>query len=108
MVTSAETTQEKVYDIKSAYCKARCTLYKGEYGNGRIALQFINVEGEPELTASVNMVELPCPEGHTWIKDWSENEGILQELRRHGIVGPAELEADNAFGCQATLVKVLV
>jgi hypothetical protein len=106
---AAETIQGKAYDIKTTYCDAVCTLYKGEYGNGRIALQFTSVEdGEPQLTASVNLVEMPCPEGHTWIKTWSENEGVLQELIRHGIVEFAELDATNQLGCQATLVKVLV
>jgi hypothetical protein len=105
---AAETIQGKAYDIKTAYCDAVCTLYKGEYGNGRIALQLIDIDDEPQMTASVNLVDAPCPEGHTWIKTWSENEGILQELIRHGIVEPASLDAKNDFGCQATLVKVLV
>ncbi len=108
MPQAADSIQEKTYHIKTAYCDATCTLYKGEYGNGRIALQFIDEDGEPQFTASVNMVDLPCPEGHTWIKTWSENEGVLEELLRHGIVGKPEIEAKNDFGCQATLVKVLV
>ena len=40
--------------------------------------------GEPMCVASVNMADVACPRGHTHIKDWSENEGILAFLVRAG------------------------
>lgn len=79
----------KEYHIKTKYIDTICTIEKLAYQNKRIALQLIGPEG-PECTASVNMPDLPCPEGYTYIKDYSENEGILDELIRHGIVDAPE------------------
>jgi hypothetical protein len=59
-----------------------CTLEVDHYkNNDRIALQLIELTtGEPVATATVNYPEFPLAPGHVIIKDYSENEGILQAL----------------------------
>ena len=63
-----------------------CVLQWGKYGNKQPALQLIDAEnGEPIATASVSLdVELKPNE--IIIKDWSENEGMLDTLVKSGIV----------------------
>jgi hypothetical protein len=62
-------------------------IVKHQYANNRIALQLIDEHtGEPQMTATTNLVDHPCPDGYAYIKDFSENEGILAELIRVGVV----------------------
>jgi hypothetical protein len=42
------------------------------------------------LKASVNMPDHLIPEGYICIKDWSENEGILQVLIENRIIEPPD------------------
>lgn len=52
------------------------------------ALMVTNAYKEPLITPTINLVgygEFP-EEGNVFIKDWSENEGILNELIANGII----------------------
>jgi hypothetical protein len=86
-----------------------CELIKSHYmDNNRIALQLVDAEdGCPIATASVNLPDAECPEGHTYIKDWSENMGMLHALTSQGIVEDTGEVAITGF-VTANLVKVLV
>ena len=97
------------YHIKTEYIDCECWISREHsYGNGRIALQVLDCEtGAPECTASVNMKDLDCPEGHTWIKDYSENAGIMSELIRHGIISKPVYKAQAGF-VEVFLCKVLI
>ena len=67
-------------------------IYKDRYGiNGALALLAEEVSGEPFATLSVNIVDgaLPSeklPAGHCYLKDWSENEGLFEQLVAQGLV----------------------
>jgi hypothetical protein len=88
-----------------------CELQKGLYDNGRTALQLVDKETqEPIVRATVNMIELSdegfntivtnqkCKkENLLLIKDWSENEGILDALVKNNIVIPTGLKVPNGF-----------
>ena len=83
-----------------------CGVALGRYGNKRIALQLYAAEdGEIIATASVNVPDEPCPEGHTFIKSWSENEGMLLTLVKAGVVEDAHHSVRTGY-CMASLVKV--
>lgn len=43
---------------------------------------------EPYMTASTNLPDSPCPEGEVFIKNYSENEGIVEWLVRAGVLMP--------------------
>lgn len=58
----------------------------GRYNNDRIALRAVDIEGDHFLTASVNLVDEKMEEGEMAIKDYAENEGVLEHLISQGIV----------------------
>lgn len=64
------------------------TIEFGRYGSGEIAMQVYRL-GEAEATATVSLMPYGAPhpgERGVYLKDWSENEGIVQALVDAGIV----------------------
>lgn len=60
------------------------------------ALQLICDDGEPWTTASVNMGH--CPDGCMFIKDWSENEGMVEALKEAGVIsGDPVVTTESGF-----------
>lgn len=61
------------------------------YGDGRKALVVLASDGQREMTATVNIPEcsLLGPD-EVFIKEWGENEGILQALITAQIVTPTD------------------
>jgi len=53
------------------------------YGNARTALCF-NEQGEPFGVATVNMPDQHLNPGEVFIKDWSENEPLVQAMLAAG------------------------
>jgi len=77
-----------------------CVVTKGFYGNGGLALKLVDEETkEPIATATVNLEGQapPAPNGHVFIKDWSENEGMLEALVTAGIVEDTGNTATTGF-----------
>ena len=73
-----------------------------KYSNGApVILGTVEETGEPYAVFSVNMVDggwdTKLPPNHTYIKMWSEGEGMLELLQKHGIVGKPKFYADNSF-----------
>jgi hypothetical protein len=92
------------YKLKAQYLpEGEYEIHKESYRNGRIAL----VIGDGDMVASVNMTDAFCPEDHTYIKDYSENEGIKQALIDAGVIGPAIKYVCSSF-VTVTLHKVLI
>lgn len=94
------------YRIKTKYINALCEVKKAEYTNGRIALQLIS-NGEPRCMATVNLPDVDCPEGHAFIKDYSENTGVLKELIRNNIVSEPLAYIEGQY-VTMPLCKVLI
>ena len=64
-----------------------CNVVKHTYSNGRPALQLYAVDdGIAVAKATVNVPEIVIPDTLVLIKDWAENEGILNVLVSEGIV----------------------
>ena len=60
---------------------------KRKYSNDRIALELIDTEdGIPYANATVNLPDVLLEENEVLIKDYSENEGILDFLLTNNIV----------------------
>lgn len=57
-----------------------------KYTNGRPAIQLFGDDG-PWAKATVNIPEFDVPVGHVLIKDWSENNGIMEDLIDNGVIG---------------------
>jgi hypothetical protein len=65
----------------------KCVVVLRRYSNGRHALRLRDANtGELVATASVNIPDTPMAANEVAIKDWSENEGMLDALVRAGIV----------------------
>ena len=65
-----------------------CIVRKESYAqNGSIALILLDeTDHTPVATASVCLTNIPLREGHVAIKNWSENQGILDILQKANII----------------------
>lgn len=61
-------------------------LLRGEYAYGGTAIMAQNEEGEAAFVLSVFLEDTAPFPGEFWVKSWSENEGIAEELERRGII----------------------
>lgn len=74
-----------------------CKIEYGSYPNGRTAIRLVGEDGLPVATASCNIPEADIPEGTTFIKDYSENTGILNVLEEAGIVKRTDVRVKQGF-----------
>ena len=68
-----------------------CIASFAQYGNGRVAIQLFEdnpeiVQRNPIAVASVNLPDEPMEADEIAIKDYSENEGMLEALMKAKIV----------------------
>lgn len=67
--------------------KYKCVMNWARYGNGRLALQLDDAKnGEPVLVATVNMPDEEIDGDEVIIKNYHENEGILNVLIHDKII----------------------
>ena len=65
----------------------KCRVGLGQYYNGNLAILLVDAkDGGPVATASINMIEELLEEGEIVIKNYSENEGIVEALVIGGII----------------------
>ena len=74
--------------MEVTFLGVECTVKFYEYDcNGRTAIKLVDSsDGTPVLTASVNLPDSDIPDGYVAIKDYSENEGVLEGLIKAGIL----------------------
>ena len=78
--------------------KGTYRLLRGEYAYGGTAIMAQDENGEPAFVLSVFLEGYREPEaGEFWAKDWSENEGIVEELERRGIIEKVGRSAITGF-----------
>lgn len=69
-----------------------------KYENNRTAIQLIDaVDNEPYATASVNVPDVLLLDNEVLIKDYSENEGMLDFLSKNNIVTPTPNGVQSGF-----------
>lgn len=74
-------------ELRLKYSQGLMRLQWGRYDNGRVALQLADAEtGEPIAKATVNIPEIEIAADEAFIKNWSENEGMLEALIEAGLV----------------------
>ena len=92
--------------MKMRFMNWDCNIVKTHYTNGRIALQLVATaddldndvyEGEPIAMASVNLPEVSIAADEVFIKDYSENEGMLMALVKAGIVKDTGRRVQSGF-----------
>ena len=67
------------------------------YSNHRPAIQIFSLDGMPLIKATVNVPEADIYENEVLIKNYSENEGILEELQRLNVIGKTEGIVNSGF-----------
>lgn len=85
-----------------------CEVFKGQYTNNRTALILYEREsGEEYAIASTNLPDENIDPKYTFIKDYGENEGILDALIAGGIVGKPISKTQSGW-VEIPLCEVLV
>ena len=91
--------------INAKYIRGEYKLSRKKYVEGQEALVLVNSAGE-QVRASIALPAVIPEPGHVFIKSYSENEGLVEELVRNGIV-----EIVRIMPCgftQAHYCKVLI
>jgi hypothetical protein len=84
--------------LKTPYSEYDVILEWGTYSNKRKALELIDSEdGCPIMVATVNVPEVQLEPNEIIIKNYSENEGVLEFLQENGIVGPVKRTIGMGF-----------
>ncbi len=65
----------------------KCHVVPSFYANGRKALM-LHEDGSLCATATVNVVAHSCEDNCVYIKDYSENEGMVDALVESGLIKP--------------------
>ena len=70
----------------------------GTYSNGRTAMTLIDVEdGLPIATCTVNVPDAPQTPFEVFIKNWSENKGMVDALVEAGVIEPTHRKFGSGF-----------
>jgi len=72
------------------------TIKKDTYRTGGMALLIMDGYTEA-MRVSVNIEGFRCPEGHIVVKDYSENEGILDALIAAGVLCRTDTSVRSGF-----------
>lgn len=77
----------RIVHIRTKYINQRALLSFGQYENGATAISLFDPQdGEPLAVATVNLPhEVPAP-GRVFIKNYSENEGMVSALLQAGVI----------------------
>ena len=101
---------------KVIYKGWNCNLNKSYYfarpvlaeESGRVALTLEDADdGEPISTCTVNLPDEPLGEGEVFIKDYSENEGMVEFLVKEGVVERTGREVQSGY-ISVPVCKLLV
>ena len=65
--------------------------------NRRIAIELVCDDGSPYATATVNIADQALEQDHVFIKDYSENEGMLDALVAAKVVRDTGIRARAGF-----------
>lgn len=83
-----------------------CNVIRQEYQNGRTAIQLVAAcedsendiyEGDPIASATVNIPTANLSSDEVLVKDYSENEGMLEALIAANIVEPTGRFVNSGF-----------
>ena len=96
-----------------------CDIKFGKYSNGRIAMILTNATVEDDggfkyppgsmqiAVATVNLPDVDLASDEVCIKNWSENEGVLNILYDAGVIGPVLRLIKTGF-VECPVVQLLI
>jgi hypothetical protein len=77
----------KIYVFEDQFGnKADVSIWFRQYPNKRVGIAILDNEGMPFATATVNIPEEKIEDDEVFIKDYSENAGMLSFLVKNNIV----------------------
>ena len=92
---------------KTPYAEYDVVVIFERYQNNRIAIELVDKnDGEPICMATVNIPEAPLADNEIIIKNYSENEGVLEFLQKNSYVGKT-LRMVQAGYAKANVVNLL-
>lgn len=83
------------YEVKMKWTEVKGTLRMMKYPDGNNALQIMDKYGPETLSINLGAYNLNTPEGHIFVKDYSEHEGLPDALVEAGVV---EKVSEVTFG----------
>lgn len=87
--------------------KFKCRIELGQYSNGRIAIDLVDIKNdETVLCASINVPEVDLADQEVIIKNYSENEGVLDILVGQGIISSPIRSISYGY-CDSPVCKLL-
>jgi hypothetical protein len=82
-------------EIRGTVCNVEIVRY---YANNRPAIVLVDTfDGGPYARASVNLPEVEMEADETAIKNWSENEGIMEILIDRGVISEPLRFVESGF-----------
>jgi hypothetical protein len=88
----------KVFKLTAHEQTYSVTVKLGKYANGRTLIQILDFEdGSLYATATVNIDDVLLADNEVLIKDYSENEGMLDFLTKNNIVTPTPNGVQSGF-----------
>lgn len=94
--------------VNARYINGESDVQLGYYANGRVVIQLIDpLDNCCNAIATVNVPQVFIPNGYVLVKNYSENEGLLEDLIAGGIVG-LPIGAVPCGHAQAYVCKLLV
>lgn len=97
--------------IDATFIRGTGTVERLAYGDGSLALVFMNGGAGERLSVNLMGYGIEAPEGCVWVPDYSVSEGLPEALERAGVAEPVEGVSRITFGghdAGAILMKVLV
>ncbi|MEI8194279.1 MAG: hypothetical protein WCI73_00055 [Phycisphaerae bacterium] len=84
--------------VKVKFREWDCVLKELRYTNGRTALTLLDAQTRDSVAcATVNLPDRALGPNEVFIKDWSENEGMLTALEAAGVVRPTGEMVQSGF-----------
>ena len=95
----------KIKSVK--FLGQQCNVEFGNYSNGRVAIGLvISGTGEPMTVASINLPFVEMASNEVAVKNYSENEGILELLIAANIISTPVRFTQSGF-IQAPICKII-
>ena len=85
--------------MKMKFCQWDCKILFGYYSNGRIAILLIDeADSSPVAVATIDLPEVALLPREIIVKDYSENEGMVQALFDGNVIKmPARRVVETGF-----------
>lgn len=102
-------TLNKTFDFSSFFNNAECKNLKvvlGRYANSINSALYLIDEKNNIITVLSTNLDIPLAINFVFIKNWGENQGILEELVSKKIVRKTSINQPTGF-VEATLVEIL-